>query len=202
MNARDLVFHGLAIKRYSTPEVIAELVGLPRETVSGVLAEALATGRAVEARGSYSLAPLARVALEARYGLHFAELRADPQFVAQYERFEVVNRNLKQIITEWQTVSVRGQRVANDHGDKAYDEGVIARLGDLHERAEPILAALAARSARLDRYRRLLTVALEKAEDGDTAWVSDIRCDSYHTVWFELHEDLLRILGRTRDEQA
>jgi len=24
--------------------------------------------------------------------------------------------------------------------------------------------------------------------------------DSYHTVWFELHEDLLRILGREREE--
>jgi hypothetical protein len=200
MNPRDLVFHGLAIKRHSTPEVIAELIGLPEAQVAGVLADALTTGRAVEARGGYSLAPLARVALEARYGLHFAALREDAAFVAQYERFEGVNRILKQIVTDWQTIPVRGERVANDHGDKAYDEAVITRLGDLHEQAEPVLRALAAGLPRLGRYLGKLTSALEQAEDGEIAWVSDIRRESYHTVWFELHEDLLRILGRSRDE--
>jgi hypothetical protein len=30
--------------------------------------------------------------------------------------------------------------------------------------------------------------------------VSDARTPSYHTVWFELHEDLLRVLDRERDE--
>lgn len=41
--------------------------------------------------------------------------------------------------------------------------------------------------------------------NGETAlqqrdYVGGVRCDSYHTVWFELHEDLLRILGATRHE--
>jgi hypothetical protein len=200
MNDRDLVFHGLAIKRHSTPDVIADLIGLPQDKVLSLLSDALATGRAVEARGGFSLAPLARVALEARYGLHFADLRDDLGFVAQYERFEVVNRTLKQIITDWQTVPVRGELVANDHGDKAYDDAIIGRLGDLHERAEPVLRTLAERLPRLGRYLTKLTSALEQAEDGETGWVSDIRRESYHTVWFELHEDLLRILGRSRDE--
>jgi pyruvate,orthophosphate dikinase len=26
--------------------------------------------------------------------------------------------------------------------------------------------------------------------------------DSYHTVWFELHEDLIRLAGRTREAEA
>jgi hypothetical protein len=26
--------------------------------------------------------------------------------------------------------------------------------------------------------------------------------DSFHTVWFELHEDLIGLLGRTRAEEA
>ncbi|NQV20995.1 MAG: hypothetical protein HQ511_06225, partial [Rhodospirillales bacterium] len=45
-----------------------------------------------------------------------------------------------------------------------------------------------------------LLAALEKAEDGETEFVSGAKVDSYHTVWFELHEDLLRILGREREE--
>ena len=45
-----------------------------------------------------------------------------------------------------------------------------------------------------------LLVALERAEDGAVEWVSDAKIASYHTVWFELHEDLLRMLGREREE--
>jgi hypothetical protein len=29
--------------------------------------------------------------------------------------------------------------------------------------------------------------------------MSGVRVSSYHTVWFEMHEDLLRLLGRTRE---
>jgi len=46
----------------------------------------------------------------------------------------------------------------------------------------------------------MLTAALERAEDGAIEWVSDVRIASYHTVWFEMHEDLLRALGRERVE--
>ena len=42
--------------------------------------------------------------------------------------------------------------------------------------------------------------ALEQAEDGNVNAVSDARSESYHTVWFELHEDLLRLTGRQREE--
>ena len=45
-----------------------------------------------------------------------------------------------------------------------------------------------------------LLAALEKAEDGAIEWVSDAKIESYHTLWFELHEDLLRLMGREREE--
>ena len=38
------------------------------------------------------------------------------------------------------------------------------------------------------------------AEKGEIAWVSDARIESYHTVRFELHEDLLRLMRRERGE--
>jgi hypothetical protein len=53
---------------------------------------------------------------------------------------------------------------------------------------------------RLGIYARKLQAALEHAEDGAIEWVSDARIESYHTVWFEMHEDLLRVLGRERQE--
>ncbi|MCB2061233.1 MAG: hypothetical protein R3E09_07355 [Novosphingobium sp.] len=200
MNQRDLVLHATAIKRHAPAEAIAHLAGLPVEMVQAELDAAVATGRALEAKQAYALTPLAGVALQARYSSIFAELRADEGFRAAYEGFERINRNLKQIITDWQTMDVGGQKVANDHSDKAHDEDVIDRLGGLHEQAEPILDGLAKKAPRLKYYADKLLAALEAAEDGDHEWVSDIRRDSYHTVWFELHEELLRTMGCEREE--
>lgn len=200
MNDRDLVFHATAIKRHAPPSAIAALAGVPEAVARAQLDAAVATGRAFEAKGAYALTPLAGVGLQARYARHFAALRADPVFVAAYEGFERINVTLKQIITDWQTLDVGGARIANDHRDKAHDAAVIDRLGGLHEQAEPILQRLSGKLPRLRYYADKLLAALEAAEDGDPEWVSDIRRDSYHTVWFELHEELLRIMGREREE--
>jgi hypothetical protein len=200
MPERDLVLHATAIKRHAPVAAIAHLAGVPEDRARAVLAQAVAGARAVEAKGAYALTPLAGVALQARYGRHFAALRGDAAFVAAYEGFERINRTLKQIITDWQTLDVGGAKVANDHSNKAHDEAVIDRLGGLHEQAEAILARLSAGLPRLTYYADKLLAALEAAEDGDHEWVSDIRRDSYHTVWFELHEELLRIMGRLREE--
>ena len=200
MNERDLVLHGLAIKRHAPPSAVAGLMALPEAVVLAQLGKAVDTGRAVEAKGGYALTPLAGVALQARYGFHFARLRDDPKFLAAYNGFERINRTLKQLITDWQTLDVGGKKIANDHRDKTHDAAVIDRLGSLHEQAEPVLKGLAARLPRLCVYAEKLIAALEAAEDGDHEWVSDIRRESYHTIWFELHEDLLRIMGRLREE--
>jgi len=200
VNQRDLVFHATAIKRHAPAAAIAELARLPVEIAQAELDAAVASGRAMEAKGAYALTPLAGVALQARYAQTFAGLRANDAFRAAYEGFERINRTLKQIITDWQTLDVGGQKVANDHSDKAHDEAVIDRLGGLHEQAEPILDKLARGLPRLKYYGDKLLAALEAAEDGDHEWVSDIRRDSYHTVWFELHEELLRVMGCEREE--
>ena len=76
-----------------------------------------------------------------------------PDFVAGYEAFERLNGALKQLITEWQTIDVRGEGVPNDHSDKDYDDKIIDRLGDLHERAENALDRLAGVLPRFSIYR-------------------------------------------------
>jgi hypothetical protein len=199
-DARHLSFHGLAIKRLASADAVASVIGLSAATVAGQFEAGIASGRVIETKGGYTLSPLARVALEASYGRLYGSLRDDARFEAAYQRFEAVNRALKQVITDWQTVDVRGERVINDHGDQAYDDKIIDRLACVHDKVEPILRALSAGLPRLSTYADKLTEALEKAEDGDIEWVSDIRRESYHTVWFELHEDLLRIMGTVRDE--
>jgi hypothetical protein len=195
-----LVMHGLAIKKHATPEAVAGIVGLDVEDVRAALGKLVEAKRVVEARGKYLLAPAARMALDAHYSWVYEGARANPDFVAGYEAFERLNGSLKQLITEWQTIDVRGEVVPNDHSDKAYDDKIIDRLGDLHERAETALGQLAQALPRFSIYRAKLSGALEKAEDGAIEWVSDAKIESYHTLWFELHEDLLRLMRRERQE--
>lgn len=200
MKDGTLALHGLAIKKHGSAAEVAQVTGLAEAAAQAALDEAVKAGRAVKAGERYMLQPAAQIALKTGYSREFAAQRADAAMQAAYDDFEKVNEQLKQLVTDWQTMTVGGQKLANDHSDKAYDDKLIDRLGGLHERAEPILDRFAAGLPRLAVYKALLTDALEKAEDGDIAWVSDAKCMSYHTVWFELHEDLIRVLNRTRVE--
>jgi hypothetical protein len=200
VNETHLVLHGLAIKKHATPESVAGILGLDVSVVRTTLDKLVEAKRVVEAQGKYLLAPAARMALDTEYTLLYEDVRANSAFASGYEEFERLNATLKQLITEWQTVDVRGHRVPNDHSNKDYDEKLIDRLGNLHERAELALDRLASVLPRFTIYRNKLSAALEKAEDGEITWVSDAKIESYHTLWFELHEDLLRLMRRERDE--
>jgi len=200
MKDGTLALHGLAIKKHGSAAEVARITGLAEAVAQMALDEAVKAGRAVKTGDRYMLLPAAQVALKTGYSREFAAQRADAAMQATYDDFEKINEELKQLITDWQTMTVGGQKLPNDHSDREHDEKVIDRLGDLHERAEPVLDRFAAGLPRLAVYKELLTEALEKAEDGDIVWVSDAKCMSYHTVWFELHEDLIRVLNRTRVE--
>ena len=56
--------------------------------------------------------------------------------------------------------------------------------------------------ARLADYRVRLGRAVEAAQAGDGRFVASPRVDSYHGIWFELHEDLIQLAGRTRAEEV
>jgi hypothetical protein len=51
---------------------------------------------------------------------------------------------------------------------------------------------------RFGRYEDRLSAAVARVEAGDHDWFTKPLIDSYHTVWFELHEDLLSTLGKER----
>ena len=56
--------------------------------------------------------------------------------------------------------------------------------------------------ARFGRYRERLDRALIRVDGGDHTMLAAPLTDSYHTVWFELHEDLLTTLGIERSQEA
>ena len=104
-----LVMHAVAIKKHAAPDAIASVAGLPAARVAAALAFGVAKGRLVEADGRYVLTPAGRLMLDGEYSRYYGELRADGRFSGGYERFEVGNRELKQLITDWQTVDIGGK---------------------------------------------------------------------------------------------
>jgi hypothetical protein len=115
-----------------------------------------------------------------------------------YERFLVFNVEFLRICTDWQ---LKPGNQPNDHSDAAYDFKILERLDRLDERAAPLVEALAKAVPRFADYRGRLTEALDRIS-GDRAWLASPRCDSYHTVWMQLHEDLLSAVGVNRADEA
>ncbi len=118
-----------------------------------------------------------------------------------YREFLPLNRELLAVCTAWQTVEVDGGHVVNDHSDAARDAEVLRRLDDLHASAMPLLARLAGASTRFSGYAPRLTRAHEFVRSGRTEWIAKPILDSYHSVWFELHEHLLVSLGLDRTSE-
>jgi hypothetical protein len=191
--------HGLVLKKAGQSEEVAEVLGASVDEVTPALDAAVAEKRAMAGRGKYMVTPAGRAFLDEQYPVLFAELRADPGADAAYAAFEKVNRELLALMTRWQTVTVGGEAVPNDHTDADYDARILDELAQLDEEAGPVLDLLSGLVPRLGVHRRRLSEALDRASAGETDYVSGVRVASYHTVWFELHEDLLRLLGRTRE---
>jgi hypothetical protein len=200
MASMHRLLHGLALRPNSSVVEVAELIDVHPAEVLSLLEAARGTGRVVEVNERFMLSPLSRIALETSYSREYADVRGNKAFIDDYEAFERINVDLKGLITDWQTTEVGGDRIANNHEDNDYDLAVIDRLGALHDCVDGAIARLGREIPRLNRYRERLLVALKKAEDGEFNWLSDAQIDSYHTVWFQLHEDLLRIVGRRRME--
>ena len=116
-----------------------------------------------------------------------------------YERFLPLNQEFLRICNDWQ---VRPGNVPNDHADADL------RLGGHRPAPEPRRAhrphhppGRALRTRGSTPYPRRLRAALRHVDEGERDWFTSPRIDSYHTVWMQLHEDLLLALGRSREHE-
>ena len=117
-----------------------------------------------------------------------------------FDGFLPINRRLRDVCSAWQT---RPDGMPNDHSDGAYDDTIRDRLDEVHSGIGPILRRMAAVQPRLAGYRPRLQEALDKFDDGESNWLASPLMDSYHTVWMQLHQELILLLGLTRaDDEA
>jgi pyruvate,orthophosphate dikinase len=103
-----------------------------------------------------------------------------------YDEFTVVDASLKQIITSWQRAPATG------------GPGIASRIEEFHQEADELISRFARHVPRLDVYRTRLRAAMGHILTGNRDYVARPTIDSYHTIWFELHEDLLGIAGANR----
>lgn len=121
---------------------------------------------------------------------------------AALDAFLELDHQVKETVTAWQLREVGGVQALNDHLDPEYDARVLARLGSLHREVEAWLGPLVRALPRLGRYGRRLDRAAAAVAAGDPRYLGSPRVDSYHSVWFELHEDLIALAGRTREAEV
>lgn len=201
---RLLALHGLRLKGIAEPAVVSEIMGADADELAAEL-ERLADGDLVTYRygriAGYQLTAEGR-ALGRR--LVSEELEATgtrPAIESAYGRFREINGRLLGVCTAWQLRVDGTERQPNDHSDASYDDGVRQRLAEVHEQAEPILDALAAALCRFAGHQVRLRTALERVLAGEHDYFTRPMFPSYHSSWFELHEDLLATLGSDRSDE-
>ncbi|MEO8509829.1 MAG: pyruvate, phosphate dikinase [Chloroflexota bacterium] len=199
--SRDDLLRGLLIKGAATPEQLAESRLVAPDGLAGVV-EALSAEALVESRdGSLRLSAEGKLRGLDLMAADRAQI-GDEASAALLEAFHRFDTRMKQIVTAWQVREVAGAQAINDHADAAYDAGVLDDLAALHAETAAWLSPTADVLHRFATYASRLERALELARGGDQRFVASPRVDSYHGVWFELHEDLIRLAGRRRSDEA
>lgn len=201
---RLLVLHALRLKGFADTDVVAHAAGVDHDAASNVLAGLAGSELVVRRDGKLTGWSLTKAGRSAHAELVAEELAATGQRAAvddAYHRFLAVNGEMLALCTDWQLRGQEGAQVVNDHTDPAWDASVLARLGDVDSRIRPSLGDLAGVLERFRGYGERFGAALTRVRTGELEWFTRPVIDSYHTVWFELHEDLLCTLGLERSSE-
>jgi len=195
------VLHALRLKGFADTGVVAAVAGVAEDEAARHLEKAASAGHATRRDGRISGWALTPVGRSHHQELIAAELDGSGARAAVedgYRRFLGVNNELLTVCTDWQL----RDNALNDHRDAAYDAGVIARLRAVDVKVQPVCADLGQVLRRFGEYGGRFTRALDRVEAGEGDWFAKPMIDSYHTVWFELHEDLLATLGIERSKEG
>lgn len=183
---------------------VAERAGLAAERVEAELAALGDAGLARRRDGRVSgwmLTAEGRDRCHQQVAAEVSDPRVRHQVRQGYDRFLEVNQPLIEACTAWQLRPVDGVDQPNDHLDPAHDAAVLAELARIDAVAQPVAQALGAALTRLGGYGTRLADARRRVEQGEIDWLTGPTIDSYHTAWFEWHEDLLMTLGIERGQE-
>jgi hypothetical protein len=196
-----LVLHALRLKGFADTGIVAAITRLDEAQATKHLEAAqndnLVTRRDGRISG-WALTPDGRTKHAELIGVELDEAGARSDVEQGYRRFLDVNSELLTVCTDWQL----RDGALNDHTDEAYDASVVQRLKQVDEKVQPVTVDLGNALERFGDYGARFGMALAKVEKGERDWFAKPMIDSYHTIWFELHEDLLATLGIERSKEG
>lgn len=182
--ATFLALNAVYLKKMATAAQVAELTGSDTAAVDRILAQAAAQGWLMAVEGNVMLLPEGTEAVRGDYGARYGALRADERVETWYRRFEALNAQFIQQVSEWQGSG---------------DERAQGRLMRSVERLIKSLGELVPAIPRYAGYTRRFEHGLGLIDHGQLDYIANPTLDSVHNVWFEFHEDILSVLGRPRD---
>lgn len=185
MSSRIDVLQYLAMHGLAETDELAEQTD--DEDVEATL-ESLAADGWLEEDGFWYLSPSGEEHLNELCRDRFTESQLE-SIESIFDEFEVLDGRFKELSEEWQTSS------------DADGDAILEELASLHDDLIDLFSGLDDEvKAVYERYLGDLDAALAHLEDGERDYFTGTDVRSYHNVWFELHDDLLRTLGRERDE--
>ncbi|HEY1706927.1 MAG TPA: pyruvate, phosphate dikinase [Rhizomicrobium sp.] len=113
--------------------------------------------------------------------------------------FRSLNTAVKKLITDWQLESTCETHTSGGRGNDP-DHAVVGRVLKLHEAVSAWIRGIQPPQV-VAIYLSRLGAAVEKMTGGDQRFLASPRVDSYHSVWFELHEYLIRLAGSSREKE-
>jgi hypothetical protein len=196
-----LVLHALRLKGFADTGVVAAITRMDEPSATKHLEEAQNDGLVTRRDGrisGWALTTDGRARHVELIGVELEQAGVRPDIEHGYRRFLEFNGELLTVCTDWQL----RDGALNDHTDEAYDATVVDRLEAVDDKVQPVTVDLADALERFGDYGTRFGLALGKVKNGERDWFAKPMIDSYHTIWFELHEDLLATLGIERSKEG
>ena len=192
MTAHDFeVLHAVRLRGVANAEQLGEMTGLSAEEIAAAVETLVAEDVVFERQGrrvsGFALTEGGRAVHAERLAAWAMDQPTGP-LAKVYDAFLDHNSPLKSLCSAWQQAGT----------DDAARFQAMGDLEDLHDQAAVVFVSAGELIPRFGRYGDRLGAAVEKVKGGDDRFFTSPLVDSYHTVWFEAHEDFLLSLGRDR----
>ena len=192
-----LTLHGVRLLGFADTELVAERFGQDPHAVSSLLIDAGGEGWALRSsfagtRG-WSLTTAGRGENERLLAEELDSAGGRTAVTAAHAEFAPLNATVVDSCGQLQLRHLYGGTQPGNETDEKARQTLTAALASF----QTLEARLSAVLPRFGGYTNRLTQSLQYGAT-DTAWLTATDRDSFHRIWFELHEDLIATLGIQR----
>lgn len=177
--------------------------GLEPERITSILVRFVEKGyvekEVYEGRETWKITPIGEKFVNSYRQFMLDQTGQKEAVIKKCEEFEELNVKFKELVTSWQMKIINGIPILNDHSDPEYDSAILNQIFNLHENVIETLEELASVIPMYKNYVGRLDFAIKKLREGTFDYITKDK-NSYHNVWFELHESILKLWGRERIE--